>query len=432
MLIDRIFHKINSSKNHPYFYLSPHVYAIGTCSEEIYAGLIRVKYAKKKLIILYPFNIPFIFKYKLTNRALFNIKSDLIVDQGKYILMLSRTLMTIIYMPLRVLGLLLRKFSKLNLLDSYHFPQIGIRDIYVPEKSLKEFSFESVREYTSSKKIDFTISLNGNINDGYDHQKVGIPKNSWFVCLHVRGTGFRGDKGRRDYRNPNILNYIPAIKEITLRGGWVVRMGDQAMKPLPNMENVIDYPFTNYKSEFMDLCLIQNCRFFIGNPSGLSAVAKLFHKNMLLTNIFNWSTEIANLKDRGILQRLYSKKKKRYLSIKELLSLDFELRKISIHIGAFSDADYVLIENSAEEISKAVLKYMDCLSNDDWSLTSKQKEYNECRKRQGYRVLSDESNRLSSPRTHNNEYEMIVRYKIAILLEAAQGTLCPDFLEENW
>ena len=91
MIINYIFHKINSSKSHPYLYLSPHVYGFGNLyGEEIHLGLIRAKYKNKKLVILYPFDIPFIFKYKLTNRALFNIKSDLIVDQGKYTLMLSR------------------------------------------------------------------------------------------------------------------------------------------------------------------------------------------------------------------------------------------------------------------------------------------------------------------------------------------------------
>ncbi len=314
MIIDRIFHKINSSKRHPYFYLSPHVYGFGNCAEQIYLGLIRAKHEKKKLVILYPFDIPFIFKYKLTNRALFNLKSDLIVDQGKYVTILSRSLMTFIYMPLRVVGLLLRKFSRFNLYDTYHFPSIGIKDICVTGDSINKFSIESVQEYNwsekYSEKIDLTISLNGNTCNGNEQQKLGIPKNSWFVCLHVRGSGFRGDKGRRDYRNPNILNYITAIKDITSRGGWVVRMGDQAMEPLPRMENVIDYPFTNYKSDFMDLCLIQNCRFFFGNTSGLALIAHFFHKNRLITNIQNWRFEISRQKDRGILMHVYSKKKK--------------------------------------------------------------------------------------------------------------------------
>jgi putative glycosyltransferase (TIGR04372 family) len=433
MIIDRIFHKINSSKNHPYFYLSPYVYAFGNCAEEIHAGLIKAKYSKKKLVILYPFDIPFIFKYKLTNRALFNIKSDFIVDQGKYVTILSRSLMTFIYMPLRVVGLLLRKFSRFNLLDSYHFPRIGIRDVYVPENSIKKFSLESVREINwsekISKKINFTISLNGNTCNGNEQQKLGIPKNSWFVCLHVRGSGYRGDKGRKDYRNPNILNYIPAIKKITSKGGWVVRMGDHTMKPLPSMKNVIDYPFTKYKNEFMDLCLIQNCRFFIGGQSGLQAFAVLAFKNILLVNMPDWCLVSTLRNDRGILQRLYSTRDNRFLSIRELLTVD--LKSKNFHISnCHEDKNYIVTENSAEEISKAVVEYMDFLNNDDLSLTSKQKEFIECRKAQGNRVC--ENNRISSPETHNDEDEVIKRYKAAALLEWNQGTLCAGFLEDNW
>jgi putative glycosyltransferase (TIGR04372 family) len=347
--------------------------------------------------------------------------------------MLSRTLMTIIYMPLRVAGLLLRKFSRFNLLDSYHLPRIGVWGIYVSENSINKFSSESVRKDNwgkkTNEKINFTIRLNSNVNDGYEHQKIGIPKNSWFVCLHVRGSGFHGDKGRRKHRNPNILNYIPAIKEITSRGGWVVRMGDNTMTPLPNMENVIDYPFTKYKSEFMDLCLIQNCRFFIGTQSGLVEFAKLDCKNTLLTNIY----APTNMYGRGILQHLYSKRDKRYLSIKELLSVDLEMKNFSSltsQTGVFDD-NYVYTENSEEEISKAVLESMGCLSNNNFSLTSKQKEYNEYRKKQGYRSLFEESKRFTSPRTHNDEEEIVERYIIAGRVEAAQGTLCAGFLEKN-
>jgi len=443
MIIDRIFHKINSSKSHPYLYLSPHVYGFGNSTEDIYAGLIRVKYAKKKLIILCPFDIPFIFKYKLTNRALFDIKSEYIVDQGRYTFILSRTLMTIIYMPLRVFGLLLRKFSSFNLIDSYHFPNIGRQEVYAPEKTIKKFSLESVQESKWSKnineKIIFNIRLNANVNDGYEYQKIGIPKNSWFVCLHVRGSGFRDDGGRCDYRNPNILNYIPAIKEITSRGGWVVRLGDNGMKPLPTMENVIDYPFTGYKSETMDLCLIQSCRFFIGTMSGPLDFARLAYKNILLTNMYNWHIFPSLIKDRGILQHVYSKRDKRYLSIKELLSMDLKVKNFPltstgfIDGTGFNDDNYVFTENNKEEISMAVLEYIDFLNNGDLTLTSKQKEYIEYRREQGQRLLSDVSKRFTpSKKTHSDEDEMRERFRLAVRFEAAKGTLCAGFLEEHW
>jgi len=316
--------------------------------------------------------------------------------------------MTIIYMPLRVIGLLLLKYSRFNLLDSYQFPSIGYREIYTLEKSIDKFPLESLLKFNWSKKtnekIDFTIRLNANTNNGHEHQKIGIPKNSWFACLHVRGSGFRNDKGRRPHRDPSVLNYVPAIKEITSRGGWVVRMGDNSMIPLPRMENVIDYPFTKYKSEFMDLCLIQSCRFFFATQTGLLEFAKLASKNTLLTNIYDQT----NLNGRGILQHLYSKRDKRYLSIKELLLMDLKIKNFTIdamQAGVYDD-NYVYTENSEEEILKAVSEYMDFLSNDELPLTSKQKEYNQYRKKQGYRLLfkgSNGSKRFTSPRIHSDE-----------------------------
>jgi putative glycosyltransferase (TIGR04372 family) len=442
MLVDRIFHKINSSKSHPYFYLSPHVYSFGDCAEEIHYGLIKAMHNKKKLVILYPFDIPFIFKYKLTNRALFNIKSNLIAHQGKYLTIFGRILMTIIYMPIRVAGLLLRKFSRFNLPDSYHFPEIGTRYIYVPENSIKKFSLESVQKYNWKEKyntkIDFTINLHGKVHNGYEHLKIGVPENSWFVCLHVRGSGFRNDKGRRDYRNPSILNYIPAIKKITSRGGWVVRMGDNTMKPLPSMKNVIDYPFTRYKSDFMDLCLIQNCRFFIGGQSGLDGIARLAHKNLLHINISNWRLEPKRIRDRGILQRVYSKKDKRFLSIKELLLIDLKEENTNLFYGLNDQhkesENYVLTENSEGEISSAVVEYMDFLTNNKLSLTSKQKEFNEYHKKQVQRLLKNNqvlSNTLN-PGSYSDEDKIIKRYIAAAQVELRQGNICAGFLEEHW
>lgn len=57
--------------------------------------------------------------------------------------------------------------------------------------------------------------------------KASIPRSAWFVALHVREAGFRSYHALlQDARNARIVYYIPAIQEITRRGGWVVRMGD--------------------------------------------------------------------------------------------------------------------------------------------------------------------------------------------------------------
>ncbi len=42
------------------------------------------------------------------------------------------------------------------------------------------------------------------------------------------------------HRNVAIEDYCPAIAEVTACGGWVLRLGDKSMKPLPRMANVVD------------------------------------------------------------------------------------------------------------------------------------------------------------------------------------------------
>jgi hypothetical protein len=91
---------------------------------------------------------------------------------------------------------------------------------------------------------------------------VGISRSAWFVCLHVRELGFWNETS--DPTNaPRIAlidSYLPAIEHIVSRGGWVVRMGDPTMRPLPHMTGVFDYARSTVKSDWMDVFLCASCR----------------------------------------------------------------------------------------------------------------------------------------------------------------------------
>ncbi len=106
-------------------------------------------------------------------------------------------------------------------------------------------------------------------------EKMGLPRDAWFVCLHVRESGFHkaGDSKHQSHRDADVLDYLPAIRLITGRGGWVFRMGDPTMKPLPPMERVIDYAHSPAKANWLDVFLCGRCRFFVGLASGLSQLA---------------------------------------------------------------------------------------------------------------------------------------------------------------
>jgi hypothetical protein len=151
----------------------------------------------------------------------------------------------------------------------------------------------------------------------------------------------------------------------------------------------------------------------------------------LLVNSFAWSLGSPNSTERQILKHVYSKKDKRCLSIKELLTRDWETKVLDPYGYGFADEkDYVRIENGEGEISRAVLEYMDFLSNNDLSLTSKQREFLEYQKMQIHSVL--EHNQVAFSKTHIDDNKMIERYKIAARMEAAQATLCAGLLEEDW
>ena len=87
-----------------------------------------------------------------------------------------------------------------------------------------------------------------------------------------------GDWSYHDYRNADIESFYPAIEEIVSRGGFVLRIGAQVVKPLGiKSERVIDYA-RERRSDFMDIFLIAKCRFFLGTSSGVGEVSMLFDR----------------------------------------------------------------------------------------------------------------------------------------------------------
>jgi putative glycosyltransferase (TIGR04372 family) len=109
-------------------------------------------------------------------------------------------------------------------------------------------------------------------------RRMGVPEGAWFVCVHMREAGFlkEGAVSSESARNSNVWAYLPAIEEIVRRGGWVIRIGDATMTPLPAMAQVVDYAVSPFKSEEMDVFLLASCRFLLGTTSGPVMVSEVF------------------------------------------------------------------------------------------------------------------------------------------------------------
>jgi putative glycosyltransferase (TIGR04372 family) len=114
---------------------------------------------------------------------------------------------------------------------------------------------------------------------------AGVPKNAWFVGLHVREPYYKGHhRDLHNILNADIDDYIPAIQEITRRGGWVIRMGDPGMTPLRPMANVLDYCHSSIRADWMDVFLAASCCFFVGTSSGVCYLPQNYGVPCVLTN----------------------------------------------------------------------------------------------------------------------------------------------------
>jgi putative glycosyltransferase (TIGR04372 family) len=200
--------------------------------------------------------------------------------------------------------------------------------------------------------------------------RLGVPLDAWFVGLHARESGYhgKGDNSLQSFRNADVHSYIPAMRAVVERGGWIIRMGDRSMTPLPPMPGVIDYAHSSIKSDWMDIFLCACSRFFIGTQSGLSQVPDCFGVPTVMTN---W-VSLANppwYQGGLFIPKMFSlTTTARQLSFHEVLEAGLSF----MHTPQFAKKGVTWIDNSPQEILKVVEEMMDRLdhapSNDDVQL----------------------------------------------------------------
>ena len=189
---------------------------------------------------------------------------------------------------------------------------------------------------------------------------VGINPGGWFVALHVRESASnKHHAGLHNVLNSSIADYFPAIKHITDRGGWVIRLGDPNMMPLPAMPNVLDYCHSEIRSDWMDVFLLAKCRFFLGTSSGPAYVPGIYGVPSVLTNWWPYG------------QRPWDEKAiflpKLYRNLKSGAPLKLS-QALSEPFGYCNSVDYIAAEegvivedNSPEDMRDAVVEMIERL-----------------------------------------------------------------------
>ncbi|MBI3508849.1 MAG: TIGR04372 family glycosyltransferase [Chlamydiia bacterium] len=195
-------------------------------------------------------------------------------------------------------------------------------------------------------------------------EKLGVPKDAWFVCFNCREEGYYAPH-ETTCRNAKIEHLQLALEEIVQRGGWCIRTGSAFASPLPPSlasPRIIDYPHTEYVSDFMDIFLVSHCRFFLGNNSGLTVTASLFGVPCIWVNVVPFGIlGVASKEDDIVIFKLQkSKVDQKWIPFSICLQ---SFLSTSINSNEYNEFQIELTENAPEEILDTVLEMFDRLEN---------------------------------------------------------------------
>ncbi|MBX7136870.1 MAG: TIGR04372 family glycosyltransferase [Oligoflexia bacterium] len=187
-------------------------------------------------------------------------------------------------------------------------------------------------------------------------EKLGVPREAWFVGLHIRHTG------NNNSRNAALEAYRPAIESIGARGGFVLRMGDRSMPNAPAMPNLIDYVHSDAYSDWMDVFIWGASRFYIGTNSGPILVPSTFGVPCVATNIapIMASSPIVNGDNIGIYKTYWSKERRVHLPFAEVMESSLGMSESPERL---SELGLELQDNSPAEINEAVIEMMERIEN---------------------------------------------------------------------
>jgi len=194
-------------------------------------------------------------------------------------------------------------------------------------------------------------------------QELGVPEGGRHFCFHARDSAYlavahphqtREQWAYHDFRNGAIANCLPAAEALAAQGMTVLRMGHTVDNPIRTTHpRIIDYA-ARRGSDFDDIYLISHAKFFLGNTSGVTAIAHCFGVPTAMANLVpigGWPSWLKS--DLFITKKFWSREQDRLLSFRELIAAGAD----RWHSAAeFEKAGITLIENTAEEILELVLE----------------------------------------------------------------------------
>lgn len=274
--------------------LVPHPQAIGTASEEVYFALLAARRTNRRLLVLFPTPMPWPLRMRNLPTAFFDLRSpQLWCSPAARRLLPLRFGISCYFGLVRLIGLSgLTRRKGVPQDSEVGIPKGGQDLIWTVPEAATNFDLASVERLNwpsqYEQPLSCEVAAQTELVGRAALAEFGISERDWWVCFHVREPGFYEDYSSSQYRNGSISSYLGAIEVVTAMGGWVIRLGDPTMEPLPPLKHVVDIAHSQLRSPRLDAYVLRNCTAFIGMQSGVMDSAILFERPLLITNMYGW------------------------------------------------------------------------------------------------------------------------------------------------
>lgn len=153
--------------------------------------------------------------------------------------------------------------------------------------------------------------------------ELGVPPGAPLVTVHCREAGYLPGYAAQDFRNADILTYVPALERLAREGFHVVRIGDETMTPLPDLgPRVVDGAALRAARPVLAPAAIARSRFMMNASSGPLGLAYALGTPSLMANAMLVPMLIQMPRDLIAPKRFVDRSSGRVLPIAEVLARD--------------------------------------------------------------------------------------------------------------
>jgi len=170
-------------------------------------------------------------------------------------------------------------------------------------------------------------------------------------------------------RNPDERVYFEAMRKLSKRGYFIIRMGKDLNRQVPEefSQHIYDYA-SRSRSEFLDVFLLYRCNFLVNGGTGITLFRAIFNLPQIAADIYRIFKNLFQ-GDISCFQRVQIVAENRLVTISEMVAMNdkFSHQKFQARLGV------ALVKNTAKEILD-VFDEMEARENGTWVTTPEDEE----------------------------------------------------------